>query len=447
MAEEVETMHPFSAATSLLVALSVAPAQLAPPAISLDVGLARSMLPAGQRTTAHLRVSLIGQALPPANARAPVNVCLAIDRSGSMQGEKIARAREGAIAALRRLDGGDLVSVVAYDDVVQVLVPATAAGNRAGIAAGIRTLQPGGSTALFAGVVKCAAEVRKHLDRDRVNRIVLLSDGMANVGPSSPAELGALGSQLMEEGISVSTVGLGTGYNEDLMTELALRSDGGHAFVEHPADLARFLDEELAAATEVVAREVEVRIRCAAGVRPVRVLGRRADIVGDTVTVPFAKIYARRQHYFVVELEVDPGLAGSKRRLGEVEASFYDLISRHLSRRTGTILAGFTPRAAEVEASTDRRIMAELGMIEDNANTARAAELLNQGDVQAAEQVLQQNAAQLAETARQTQDGRLRARVQRARQQAETVNKTPIDKQLKQWRKQVSDDPLEGLKL
>ena len=70
---------------------------------------------------------------------------------------------------------------------------------------------------------------------------------MANVGPSSPAELGALGAQLAAEGISVATVGLGTDYNEDLMVELAVRSDGSHAFVQHAADLARFLDQELGA--------------------------------------------------------------------------------------------------------------------------------------------------------------------------------------------------------
>jgi Ca-activated chloride channel family protein len=440
-------MHAHVAASLLLVALSVAPASPPSPAVTLDVGLARPMLPAGQRTVAHLRISLIGQAAPPANQRPAVNVCLAIDRSGSMAGEKIASAREGAIAALRRLHGSDIVSVVAYDDVVQVLVPATPASDRAAIAAGIRRLQPGGSTALFAGVVKCAAEVRKSLDRDRVNRIILLSDGMANVGPSSPAELGALGGQLMEEGISVTTVGLGTGYNEDLMSELALRSDGGHVFVEQAAQLARFLDEELAAATAVVARAVEVQIRCGHGVRPLRVLGRKADIVGSTVVAPFAKIYAQRQHYFILEMEVEPGVAGSKRPLAEVEASYYDLLRRQNASRSDTILAGFTPRSDEVEAHANQRIMAELGMINDNANTARALDLLNKGDVQAAQRVLQQNADELAETARKTQDGRLGARVLRARQQAESVDRHEKAPQIKRFKQQISDDPLEGLKL
>src|SRR5436305_107191 len=117
-------------ALSLAAVTLAGAAPAAAAALELDVGLARPVLLAGHRNLAHLRVSLIGQSAPAPARRPPVNVCLAIDRSGSMQGEKIARAREGAIAALRRLGPADIVSVVAYDDVVQVLVPATRASER-----------------------------------------------------------------------------------------------------------------------------------------------------------------------------------------------------------------------------------------------------------------------------------------------------------------------------
>src|SRR5688572_8710827 len=136
-------------AVSLLAAtlFSVARPAAAASSMELEVGLARPALLAGRKNVAHLRVSLIGQAVPVAARRPPVNVCLAIDRSGSMQGEKIVHAREGAIAALGRLGPADIVSVVAYDDVVQVLVPATRASERGFIEAGIRGLTAGGSTA------------------------------------------------------------------------------------------------------------------------------------------------------------------------------------------------------------------------------------------------------------------------------------------------------------
>ena len=173
----------------------------------------------------------------------------------------MAAARDGARSALAKLRDSDYVSVVAYDYRGRGRGPGA---PRVGPRARSRPASPGwtprGGTALFAGVVKCAGEVRKFASKNRVNRIILLSDGQANEGPSSPAQLGALGASLAAEGISVATVGLGVDYNEDLMVELAVRSDGSHAFVQHAADLARFLDQELGAVAAVVARDVEVKV-------------------------------------------------------------------------------------------------------------------------------------------------------------------------------------------
>jgi len=440
-------MNPLAVSLLAATLVSVARPAGAASSMELEVGLARPVLLAGRKNVAHLRVSLIGQAVPVAARRPPVNVCLAIDRSGSMQGEKIVHAREGAIAALGRLGPADIVSVVAYDDVVQVLVPATRASERGLVASGIRNLQPGGGTALFAGVVKCAGELRKFVDRNRVSRIILLSDGVANVGPSSPSELGALGAQLMEEGISVATVGLGTGYNEDLMAELAMRSDGGHAFVARPEDLGRFLDDELAAVTSVVARDVDVRIRCGRGVRPTRVLGRPADIVGATVTAPFAKIYARRQHYFVLELEVEPGAGGTERRLADVQVKFHDLLRNQNDLRAQPVLAQFSARPTEVEARANPAILAELRIIDDTAATESARQMLKSGNSRAARQILEQNAAQLEETMRATHDRRLEDRARRSREQARRVDTLPVIPNLKELSERIGNDPLKGIEL
>jgi Ca-activated chloride channel family protein len=250
----------------------------------------------------------------------------------------------------------------------------------------------------------------------------------------------------MEEGISVTTVGLGTGYNADLMTALAMRSDGGHAFVERAEDLGRFLDQELEAVTDVVARDVDVRIRCGNGVRPLRVLGRPADIVGGTVTAPFAKVYARRQHYFVLELEVDPG-AGHDRRLADVQVKFHDLLRHQEDQRSQPVLAHFTNRPAQVEARANPAILAELGMIDDNAASENAVQMLKHGNTRAARQILEESAAHLEETMRATKDRRLEARARRAREQARQVESRPALRNILELRSLIDDEPLGGLKL
>ena len=175
----------------LAVMLLVAPA--AAKQISLDVSMANPTLLAEKKQTTYLKVGLTGFEMSSKGRRTPVNVALVIDKSGSMSGEKIAKAREAAKFAVRRLSRHDIVSVVAYDSTVRVVVPATRLSDKETVCRAIDRLESDGQTALFAGVSKGAAELRTFLDRNRVNRVILLSDGLANVGPSSPSALGELG--------------------------------------------------------------------------------------------------------------------------------------------------------------------------------------------------------------------------------------------------------------
>jgi Ca-activated chloride channel family protein len=189
--------------------------------VALSVAVSNPVLKSDQKQTAFLKVGLEGFRMPVTSKRVAVNVALVLDKSGSMNGRKIEEAKQAAIQAIRRLDANDIVSVVVYDSTVEVLVPATKLTDKDFVCKKIAQIQPGGRTALFAGVSKAAAELRKFIDRERVNRIVLLSDGLANIGPRAPSELGSLGASLKKENISVTAMGLGLDYNEDLMVQLA----------------------------------------------------------------------------------------------------------------------------------------------------------------------------------------------------------------------------------
>ncbi len=153
--------------------------------IKLDVGLAKPTVFVSEngKPENHLRIALTGFELNKAQERMPVNVAIVIDKSGSMQGDKIEQARTAAIHAIDRLRDSDIVSVIAYDSSVTVVVPATKASDRETIKAKIRDIHAGGNTALFAGVSTGASEIRKFKDDRKVNRVILLSDGLANVGP------------------------------------------------------------------------------------------------------------------------------------------------------------------------------------------------------------------------------------------------------------------------
>ena len=417
------------------------------PSVDLDVRLGNPVLLANQKSSVFLKVSLVGRQAERAAHRPSVNICLAIDRSGSMAGEKLDQARLGAIAALHRLSREDIVSVVAYDNTVDVLVPASSGADQGAIDEGIRELTPGGGTALYAGVEKCAEQLRHALDSDRVNRIILLSDGQANVGPSSPAALGALGAELMAEGISVSTVGLGLDYNEDLMTELALRSDGRHTFVRRAADLTAFLDEELTSVTSVVARNADVHIHCRGGARPLRVLGRSADVVGQTVTTAFGKVYGGREHFLLVELEVPAEAATGDKPLADVNVTYRDLLASRTDSQAASARARFSSDGQEVARRLDRNVMGVAELALADVASERALELRDQGQLEAAREILNQNATRLQQKAREYDDKRLSKAQTRQATDAKNLPESSIkwNAVRKSMKHEISDNPLEGL--
>ena len=314
----------------LLTTLAV----LAAPALSLAKGpaplglqseLSHPLLPAGEKQTAYLKVSLTGGEAPTQEERAPINVAIVLDRSSSMSGEKIARARDAAKIAIARLQSNDTVSVISYDDVVEVLVPATKLTDKQFVYDAIDKITSRGSTALFAGVSKGAEELRKFKNEEAINRVILLSDGQANIGPQSPQELGELGTSLAKEGISVTTIGLGNGYNEDLMNKLALNSDGNHSFVATPGELAQVFDQELGGLLSVVAQNITLTVELAEGVRPVRTLGRQSNIVGQTVTVTFNQLYAEQNKFLLLEVEAPARDGDQDQLIANSKVSYFDL--------------------------------------------------------------------------------------------------------------------------
>jgi Ca-activated chloride channel family protein len=363
---------------------------------------------AGQKQTVFLKVGLTGFPLAGEEQRTPVNVAIVLDRSGSMSGEKIAKVKEAALMALEKLGPRDIVSVVAYNHLVEVLLPATKATDKGAIREAIGRLHADGNTALFAGVSKGADELRKFLDKRRANRIILLSDGLANVGPSSTAELGELGASLIKEGISVTTIGYGTDYNEDLMTQLARRSDGNHAFVKEPADLARIFKCEFGDVLAVVAQEVLVKVQCADGIRPLRFLGREGDIAGQVGTVTLNQLLSEQEKYLLLEVEVPAGQVNAVRDVATVSITYLNMQTKTTDKLTSALAVRFTEDPRAVDKAENREVMTSAVEQVANENNKVATTLRDQGKVEEAKKVLLDNVAFLQKNAEKYQSERLR---------------------------------------
>ncbi len=366
--------------------------------IDLDVAVDKPIVLRNENQIAYLRIGLTGFPMDDLQDRSPLNVAIVLDKSGSMQGEKIERAKEAAIMAIHRLDSKDIVSIIAYDETVEIVVPATKVSDIDAISTAIRSIRAGGNTALFAGVSKGAAEVRKFLSENHVNRIVLLSDGVANVGLSSPSDLGALGSILADEGISVTTIGLGLGYNEDLLSELATRSDGYHYFAEGLEDLSRMFDQEFGKALSMVAQGIDIRIRCAPGVIPRRILGKTATIDGSDVIVSLNNLFSESERRIVLEVELSPEtLRGPNVEIAAIDVDYDNLLTRsreHLDRR---LSIRTTLSRVDVDANINSHVMVDVIKILAVERNMQASLLRDQGRIAEALELLLQNADFLAE--------------------------------------------------
>lgn len=363
--------------------------------IKLNAALAKPTMLAGEKSLNYLKVKLTGFDIPKTSVRPPVNIAIVMDRSGSMKGEKIQQAKRAALAAIDRLRDDDIVSVVTYDTNVRVLVPATKASDRDTIRQAIEGIQADGNTALFAGVAKGAAEVRKFLDDKHVNRIILLSDGLANVGPSSPTELEQLGQSLLKEKISVSTLGLGTGYNEDLMTSLAAASSGNHVFIENADNLVAVFNNEFDDLLSVVASEFDIQITLASSMRPVRSLGNKADIQGQVVRIPLAQLYARQERYFILEVEVPAGKDGVESTLADVRVQYRNLNTHTTDQLASKIAVRYSNKPERVESDVDveAKVLSAVQIAAERNREATA--LRDAGKVEEAKILLQRNASDL----------------------------------------------------
>lgn len=419
---------------ALAALVGLVPAAPAASRVKLDVGLGKPVMPAEQTQKAYLKISLTGFDLEHPDERAPVNIAIVLDKSGSMSGEKIARAREAARMAVDRLGERDIVSVVAYDSTVRVIVPATRASDRETIYRALNGIHANGNTALFAGVSKGAAELRKFLDRERVNRVILLSDGLANVGPSTPSELGDLGRSLVRDGIAVTTIGLGLGYNEDLMTRLAYNSDGNHYFAESARELASIFDAELGDVLSVVAQEVVIEIECAPGIRPVRVLGRDAEISGRRARVYLNQLYSAHEKYALLEVEVPSHADGEELELADVRVRYDNMKTRERDDLQQGVRARFSRSAELVEQNEDKDVMVAVVEQVATEKSEEATRLRDEGKVQEAQQVLMDNAAYLERSAEAYQAPQLQSLGEQNRRDADAVEGEDWNRQRKAMR-------------
>ncbi|RCJ21034.1 hypothetical protein A6S26_25370 [Nostoc sp. ATCC 43529] len=243
--------------------------------------------------------------------RRNLNLSLVIDRSGSMAGAPLHHALRAAESVVDRLKPEDILSVVVYDDEVDTVVTPQPVKDKAELKNSIKKVRAGGITNLSGGWLKGCEHVKKQLDPQKINRVLLLTDGHANMGIQDPKVLTATSGQKAEEGITTTTLGFDQGFNEDLLIGMARAANGNFYFIQSIDEATEVFSIELDSLRAVVGQNLKVTVELADGVKLIDTLSlaKVSHNAGQTV-ITLGELYEGEDKLLGLSLEISAAQIG-----------------------------------------------------------------------------------------------------------------------------------------
>ncbi len=318
-----------------------------------------AILPTGQdlKTNLLLRFRADSAELP----RRDLNLSLVIDRSGSMAGAPLQHALRAAESVVDQLEASDRLSVVVYDDHIDTVIPPQAVVDKAALKADLRRVYAGGITNLSGGWLKGCEYVQAELDAQQmINRVLLLTDGRANMGITDPTVLTTTSGQKAEAGITTTTLGFGQGFNEDLLIGMARAANGNFYFIQSVDEASEVFGMELESLRAVAGQSLTVTLELAAGVTLVDTLSLAKVTQTDagTTQLELGELY-----------EGEDKLLGLSLAIADAPLGQQPLLKIHYQ-------ADVVNNGVIEHVSGTQDIVATVGTIEESANAASSQVVL-----------------------------------------------------------------------
>ncbi|MBD1892507.1 VWA domain-containing protein [Coleofasciculus sp. FACHB-SPT9] len=323
--------------------------------------------------------------------RLPLNLSVVIDRSGSMAGAPLKNAIQAAQRLVEYLTPEDFLSVVIYDDTPETILQHQLVQDKAVIRSLIGKVKAGGCTNLSGGWLMGCDNVKSQQSTERINRVLLLTDGQANVGITDSQVLINTARQQAEQGIITTTLGFGTYFNEDLLIGMANAAGGNFYFIQSPDDATDVFRIELESLTSVVAQNLTVTLQPEDSVQITGILNNyRSNPIGNNLEVFCGDVYEVENKQLAVELSIHPQANLGVKNIATVAYKYQAVVDGSIQQFTDEIPISLTvadaesannvqPNAAVVEQTSKLRI----GKVKDEAIA-----LADKGDYTAASQKL-----------------------------------------------------------
>ncbi|WP_170136297.1 vWA domain-containing protein [Nannocystis exedens] len=344
--------------------------------------------------------------------RPPLDLAVVLDRSGSMAGEKLLAVKQATLDLLKELKPHDRLTLIAYDSEVEVLTEglvADEAGLQTARKAVLAITDRGGTAlgpALFRGFEAFDPQTRKE---DELRHLLLLSDGQANEGEKDPLVLGQRARENFGRGVSVSTLGVGLDYNEELMTRLADQGGGRYHFIQGTDAISRVLSDEFAGLVATVASGIEVTMQMAPGVQVRQVYGYSWQETPQGASILVGSLAAQQVREIVVKLQVNFGTGAT----GQLALGTVDLRAKDQTQRGRAVegkLALSAPTSADAEElrrSERTEVTVRVAEVESAAQMQAAALAVDGGDYDKAREVLKDSVHALEQQQKATPSPKL----------------------------------------
>lgn len=251
-----------------------------------------------------LELSAGGAAGP--GLRTPMNLCLVIDRSGSMEGPPLEYAKAACSYVVDLLAPDDVLSIVTFEEIVDLLMPPQRVTDRQLVKDGIQRIVPGNTTNLHGGISLAMQQLLQTAEPSRATRMIVLSDGDPTAGIKDFGSLTAFASEVKSRGITITFLGFGPDYNEELLAAMAKRAGGNYYFIPRPELLPEIFRAELEKLMTVAARNLTLNLKLARWVSLRSSHGQEGS--DREMVVPLADLErgASMQHVFDFEFSNHP---------------------------------------------------------------------------------------------------------------------------------------------